>query len=756
MSDKRERVWQPDRRSFLKATAGGTAGALLLSRESIFAAGSGYPDLTQLRLAHEKAGVISPEKTYRMMEWGLHFPPQAKFDFDLEGAMKQTREVGTESVMAYAQDSWGYAHYPTEVGVRHPNLSYDFFGKQIELARQYGVSTVAYYCLQANTQIVLKHPDWGCVDEKGKLIRGRWFTPCLDSPYRQYALGMIEEICARYDVDELFLDIFAIQFVRFQNQGTNPFCFCKNTEAAWNRDYPGDPYRQGFKTRAGWEKRYLWHQNRTGTEMLDEMIAAARKHKPKIIIALNGGPEIFPDVIQRRVDFLYSEPVASATGIAMGSVILRGWGRPDYQAGIFTMWPYLDSLPTAPFRTQADALLVQNARVFFVGETPFVSDAEGVNYSVRWFDRAREAFADARQVDGLLSGAQPVLSAAILYSQPTMQEMAFQNRPLDFRHSVLGALETLTYAGRPVESLPEFRLGSQLDHLDLVVLPEVECLADSEAEQIAQWVRDGGSLVATYKCGLKDERHRLRANFPLAEALGVDYEGEERKYAFDDQGKPRPTAITTYIESAGHPLAATLGKKIVGLPGSFLYVKPTTARTIMRYRLPMMVEDVPHNQFYNFGPPPPGPDTAGPAVTVNQLGKGQAIYIGAPIFRAMKDRPHWIRQWIPFLVRQLAPHPIVELRLEPFSEYAHGTFLYDKSGRFVLVQVLNTIELATEGELRKAPASKIVVNPRKLQVTGARIVYPRTLDVPLVEREGSLHISLPKFDRYCVVLLKLA
>ncbi len=755
MSDKREGVWHPSRRSFLKATAGGTAGALLLPREKRFDSG-GYPDLAQLRLAHEKAGVISPQKTYRMMEWGLHFPPQGKFDFDLEGVMRQTREVGTESVMAYAQDSWGYAHYPTDIGVRHPNLTYDFFGKQTELARQNGMSVVAYYCLQANTQIVLKHPDWCCVNEKGKPIRGRWFTPCMDSPYRQYALGMIGEICARYDVDELFIDIFAIQFVRFHNQGTNPFCFCKYTQAAWNREYPGDPYREGFKTREGWKKRYLWHRNRTETEVLDEIIAAARREKPKIIIALNGGPEIFPDVIQRRVDFLYSEPVPSVTGIAMGSVILRGWGRPDYQAGIFTMWPYLDSLPTTPFRTEADAVIVQNARVFFVGETPFVSDAEGVNYSVRWFDRAREAFADVREVDGLLAGLQPVLSGAILYSQPTMQEMAFQNRPLDFRHSVLGALETLTYAGRPVESLPEFRLASQLERLDLLVLPEVECLAEEHAAQIAQWVRDGGTLLASYKCGLEDEQQRPRANFPLAEVLGVDYEGEERKYAFDDQGKPRPTKITTYLESAGHPLAATLGKKFVGLPGAFLHVKPTTAQEVMRYRLPVMVEDVPHNQFYNFGPPPPGAKTAGPAVTVNQFGKGRAIYIGAPIFRAMKERPFWVREWIRFLVRRLAPNPIVELRFEPFSEYAHGTFFYDKSRRFVLAQVVNTIELAAEGEQRKAPATTIVVNPRKLKVAGARVVWPHTMDVPLVKREGNIHISLPTFDRYCAVLLKLA
>jgi hypothetical protein len=758
MPVKRRNNRKLNRRTFLRvamaATSGGTA---LISPAPSFGAESGFPNLEQLRFAHQKAGMISPDKAYCMMEWALHFPPQAKFDFDLEGAMKSTRDVGSESVLFYAQDHWGYAHYPSDVGVRHPNLTYDFFGKQVDLARQNGMSPVAYYSLQANNQIVLKHPDWAWVDEKGQPVSGRWYTPCLDTPYRQYALGMIGEICARYKVDELFIDIFGIQFVRYHSRGDDPFCFCKYTEEAWNRDHTGDPYREGFKSREGWEKRYRWHQQRTMVDMLDEIIAAARQHQPRLIVALNGGPEVFPDEIQRRLAFLYAEPLPCVSGIALGSIILRGWGRPDYQAGIFTLAPYYDSLPEAPFRVQADALLVQNSRVFFVGETPLVSDLDGVNYSVRWFDRARQAFSDVRNVNCLLPGIQPVLSSAALYSQPTMHEMAAQKHPRDFRYSILGALENLTYSGRPVESLPEFRMSPEiLKHLDTFVLPEVECLSDTHAALITQWVRSGGTLVATYKCGLKDENHQPRANFPLAEVLGVNNAGEERKYAYDAEGAPRPAAITTYMESAGHPLAAMFGKKTVGLPGSFLHVEPTTAQEVMRYRLPFMVENIPHHQWYNWGSPPPGAETAGPAVTLNKFGKGQAIYIGAPIFWAMRDRPYWIRQWVPALLRQLVPDPIVELRLEPFSEYVHGTFFYDRSGQFVLVQVLDTIEIITRGEFREAPGISLVVNGSKLKVTGARMVWPKTLDLPLSTREGKTYIALPKLDRYMALFLKVA
>ncbi len=311
-----------------------------------------------------------------MMELSLHLPPECKFDIDLEGVMAAARDAGAESVLLYAQDHWGYAHYPSNVGVRHPNLKTDFFGDSVALARKHGMSAVAYYSLQFNNQIVLSHPDWGWVNERGEQQRARWYIPCLDSPYRQYTLGMIDEIFSRYQVDELFLDIFGISFVLYHGGGATPFCFCKHTEEAWNKDHPGEPYRSGFQDRQGWERRYLWCQKRAMTEMLDEIITAARKRRPGALISLNGGPEVFPDEIQQRIDFLYNEPLNCPSGVALGAILLRGWGRPDAQAGVFNWHDCADINRGSTLRVRSNALVLQNTRVFFVGEEPMISGVE--------------------------------------------------------------------------------------------------------------------------------------------------------------------------------------------------------------------------------------------------------------------------------------------------------------------------------------------------------------------------------------------
>jgi len=291
---------------------------------------------------------------------------------------------------------------------------------------------------------------------------------------------------------------------------------------------------------------------------------------------------------------------------------------------------------------------------------------------------------------------------------------------------------------------------------DTLVLPEVEVLTGGSVGTIRDWVREGGTLVANHRCGLLDQDHQSRRNFPLADVLGVDYVGEERKYAFDEEGKPRPVTISTYLESAGHPLARRFGAVTLGLPGTFVKVQRRTATEVMRYRLPFMVEDLPHNQWYNWGPPPPGAELGGTAVAYNKFGKGQAVYMGAPVFWAMQDKLHWLHQWIPELLRQLTPDPVVELRVEPFSRYVHGTFFYDRSKRFVLVQVLHTVELATQGEACVAPEVGISINAGKLKVVGARVVWPKTEELGVGSQGGKTHIALPRLHRYMALYLKLA
>jgi len=168
-----------------------------------------------------------------------------------------------------------------------------------------------------------------------------------------------------------------------------------------------------------------------------------------------------------------------------------------------------------------------------------------------------------------------------------------------------------------------------------------------------------------------------------------------------------------------------------------------------------MVQDLGHDKWFNWGPPPPGAQTAGTAVAYNKFGRGQSVYIGAPIFWAMQWRPFWIRNWIPSLIRELAPNPIAELKTEPASEYLHGSFFYDRERKVILVQLLNAIELATKGELRPAPRVEIRVDRNKLKIAGARAMWPVDKDLPVRQDERYTHIEVADLERYMAIHLKL-
>jgi len=754
-------LFRTDRRTFLKHAVTSASTFALSNHLSIAQTKDGFSDLSQLRREHNQTGLVSPGKTYRAMEWEFHTPALQTFDINLEGAIAASRDAGGQSLMFYAQDHWGYAFYPSNSAIRHPNLKFDLFGTECALARKAGISIMSYYSLQFNNQCAIAHPDWAWTNEQGTEQRfyGRWHVMCLDSPYRQYVLAMMDEIFARYEVDELFLDIFGIQFATYSRNGLNPFCFCGYTQQAWKRDFPDDPYVEGFKTREGWERRFRWHQQRTMVDMLDEIIAAACKHRPNLLVSLNGGPESFPDDIMQRLSYIYAEPLDCPTGIALGSILMRGWGRPGYQAGVFTEYGYSDAYPGDLARVQADALIMQNARSFFAGNAGVVSGIDGQGFSNRWFAVAKDAWADVRNVDYLLRPElKPLLSTAVLYSGLTRREFDADKRPYDFRHSVLGALETLTYAGRPVESVPDFNLKPEiLDGFQALVLPEVLALSDEQAETIRRWVEKGGTLISSYRCGLLDDRQRQRNNFALADVLGVDYLTEDTDYAYDSTGKQREgNAVTTYLESTGHPLAGLVSQGTVGLPGPFLKIKETTAQAVMRYRLPLLAEDASRNLWVGWGAPPPGPQTAGTAVAFNKFGKGQSVYLGVPIFWGMQFRAAWIQSWIPGLIRELVPKPLAELRTEPFSEFVHGTFFHDEERQLILVQVLDAIQLATKGEMRTTPDITISVNSEHLKITAARILWPKVRDLTVTRQSGKANILLEKPDRYMMIALKLA
>src|SRR5690606_41004944 len=116
------------------------------------------------------------------------------------------KEARVDFINAFAKCNIGFAYYPTKIGLVHPHLNFDMFGQTVEECHKLGIGVTAYFNVGLDHEMARQHRDWTLVNEEGQVIFGdrtaNFFRMmCINSPYRDYMLGMIREVVERYPVD---------------------------------------------------------------------------------------------------------------------------------------------------------------------------------------------------------------------------------------------------------------------------------------------------------------------------------------------------------------------------------------------------------------------------------------------------------------------------------------------------------------------------------------------------------------------------
>lgn len=132
-----------------------------------------------------------------------------------------------DSITLFSKCHHGWAYHPTSANEMHPNLKFDLLGAQIEAASEIGVKTSVYFSAGLDEKIARRHPEWLArhIDES-TLGAADFSMPgfhriCMNSPYLDYLLEQIREVCRNYDADGIFLDIVGITK-----------CYCQNCIAS--------------------------------------------------------------------------------------------------------------------------------------------------------------------------------------------------------------------------------------------------------------------------------------------------------------------------------------------------------------------------------------------------------------------------------------------------------------------------------------------------------------------------------------------
>ena len=114
------------------------------------------------------------------------------------------------SITLFAKCHHGWAYFPSKANEMHPNLDFDLLGAQIEAAHEIGVKTPVYLSAGMDEKTVRNHPEWLRENYDNSMGSGvsfetAWYHPlCMNSPYLDYLLAQIKEVCEKYDADGIF------------------------------------------------------------------------------------------------------------------------------------------------------------------------------------------------------------------------------------------------------------------------------------------------------------------------------------------------------------------------------------------------------------------------------------------------------------------------------------------------------------------------------------------------------------------------
>lgn len=156
-------------------------------------------------------------------------------DFSKEQFQQALKEGHVNSITVFSKCHHGWAYHPSDANQMHPNLKFDLLGSQIEAAHEIGVKTPVYLSAGLDEKIARTRPEWLMRTKDGASYWCGFNIPnyhplCLNTPYLDYLLAQIKEVCERYDADGIFLDIVGVKKCycakcrkELEDQGKDPF-----------------------------------------------------------------------------------------------------------------------------------------------------------------------------------------------------------------------------------------------------------------------------------------------------------------------------------------------------------------------------------------------------------------------------------------------------------------------------------------------------------------------------------------------------
>lgn len=568
--------------------------------------------------------------------------------------------TGSQYLVIWGKDS-EFAYYDSKVAPKCPGLGdRDVLREAVEAARPHHLPVIVYCVVQGNGYPLREHPEYRMKDHEGRPID----RVCLNGGFMAHLKDVVDEMMA-YGIHGFHIDML--------DQGFGPpyGCWCEHCQRLFKEDY-GKSMPEGITWDEDWDRMLEFRYN-TCERFEREIFGHIKGKKPDCSVDFNyhGNPPFSFEIGQRPVqhahvgDFVTGECGVWAFGplnTSLEALFLRGTDPSKiFQVVVQRGVRHYHDQTTRPLndmRWEIFTLLMHGAQVTIVDKTPFDGSLDRVAY-----DRYGKIFHEvlAKQ-EHFGRGHLPVTEVGVFFSHRTRDWYA-REIPRRYFEPFYGAHKALVYEHIPMEMLFDENLTlDRLRRCPVVYLPGVAIVSEQEASLLGAYVREGGKLIITGETATHD-----RMGAPLEESVLSELIGARliRRLDTDDNHVSFPE-----IDGEMDALAQDIPRDWPFLMrGAAVVYEPTTAKPFGNLYRPYrsLLQQQGKEGFFL----PQSPESIiGPAVLVNDYGKGRVVCIAAAPDTAIAGE--WgmaeDRLLIRNAVRFLNPRPRVRIEAPKFVE----------------------------------------------------------------------------------------
>lgn len=496
-----------DRRKFIKSGAA-VAGVYSIANPSLFAG----------------VGIPASEQTWfdRPMRWAqLTLVENDPGNFDPDFWLSYFKKIHADGATLSAGGI--VAYYPTDVPLHHRSAwlgDSDPFGYLVKGCRKMKMSIIARTDPHATWQNVYDvHPDWIAVTADGEKRR-HWAKPdlwvtCALGPYNfEFMTQVHKEIMERYEPDGIFSN-------RWAGSGV---CYCEHCQKNFKTFSGMELPRSNNSSDPVFRKYSEWNIARLKELWLlwDDVI---RKKKTTSRFIPNG----FPDkVITGQLSDIVFTDHQARSGYTMpwsngkvakelrASIGMKPMGG-IFSVGVEEKYRWKDSVQSD------EEIRIWVAEGTANGMRPWFTKFSGVLYDKRWLATVDNIYQEHYRNERYLRNTAPLARVGMVFSEHSSNygNETWQQKNGDHE---MGMYQALIEARIPFEMVNDRLLDAeQLKPFKLLILPNISSLSDKQCNQLREFTRNGGSLLATFETSLYDEKGNRRNNFGLADLFGVSY-----------------------------------------------------------------------------------------------------------------------------------------------------------------------------------------------------------------------------------------